>query len=355
MKNWLFYLLLPLSLIGVVRCKSSNNSSPTPTPPVTTVDTVGKFQNPLLTAAPDPWVTYKDGFYYVMHTTGSNLRIYKTSTMSRLSAARSVTVWTPPATGPNSRDVWAPELHFISGKWYIYYTADNNGVDATHRMFVLENESADPTQGTWVDRGQLNLPDNKWAIDGTVLQLSGQLYLAWSGWETDLGGQQNLYICKLTNPYTVASTTRVRVSAPDYAWEKQGFGVNEGPEFLVHNNRVFLVYSASYCGTDSYALGQLSADVSADLSNPASWTKSATPVFGPYASYSTYSPGHNSFFGTPDGKENWLVYHANAAPGQGCGDQRSTRMQSFSWKADGSPDFGTPVALTDWTKRPSGE
>ncbi|WP_461108449.1 glycoside hydrolase family 43 protein [Spirosoma koreense] len=346
--------VLFLALVVCYGCKSSDNSSPTP-PPVTTADTVGKFQNPLLTAAPDPWVAYRDGFYYVMHTTGGNLRIYKTKTMSRLSAARPVTVWTPPVSGPNSRDIWAPELHFLNGKWYIYYAADNNGVDATHRMFVLENESADPTQGTWVDRGQLNLPENKWAIDGTVVQLNGQLYFAWSGWETDLGGSQQLYIVKLSNPYTVASTSRIRVSSPDYAWEKQGFGVNEGPEFLTHGNKVFLVYSASFCGTDLYALGQLSADSSANLLDTKSWMKSATPVFGPNGGNGAYGVGHNSFFSTPDGTQNWLVYHANAAPGQGCGDQRSVRMQPFSWKADGSPDFGAVVPLTEWIKRPSGE
>lgn len=350
MKHYLFFFILLIAA-----CQSADKPAPTPNPPVTTVDTVGKFQNPLLTAAPDPWVAYKDGFYYVMHTTGNSLRIYKTAAMSRLGASRPVTVWTPPATGPNSRDIWAPELHFLNGKWYIYYAADNNGVDATHRMFVLENESADPTQGTWIDRGQLNLPENKWAIDGTVLQNNGQLYFAWSGWDTDLGGAQYIYMVSLANPYTVQGTTRIRVSSPDYAWEKQGFGVNEGPEFLVHNKTVFLIYSASFCGTDLYALGQLSADTSANLLDPKSWTKSPTPVFGPNGGNGTFGVGHNSFFTTPDAKENWLVYHANAAAGQGCGNERSIRMQPFTWKTDGSPDFGTPAALTAWIKRPSGE
>lgn len=347
MKTTLFLLLIVL-----YGCKSSDK--PAPTPPVTSVDTTGKFQNPLLSPAPDPWVTYKDGVYYVMHTTGNSLRIYKTQAMSQLSQARAVTVWTPPATGPNSRDIWAPELVYLNNKWYIYYTADNNGVDATHRMFVLENEAADPTQGTWIDKGQLTLPDNKWAIDGTALQLNGQLYFAWSGWETDLGGQQNIYICKLMNPYTPEGP-RIRLSTPELAWEKNGFGVNEGPEFLVHNNKVFLIYSASFCGTDLYALGQLSAATNSDLLNSASWTKSQNPVFGPKAGDGTFSVGHNSFFTTPDGSQNWLVYHANPASGQGCGDKRSLRMQPFGWKADGSPDFGTPASLTDWLKRPSGE
>ena len=271
-------------------------------------------------------------------------------------------IWTPPAKGPNSRNLWAPELYFLNdnrgdARWYIYYTADDNGVDATHRMFVLENASADPTQGTWVDRGKLDLPEDKWAIDGTVLQLNGKLYFAWSGWPTDLGGSQDIYICALKDPFTVSSsgTTRVRLSTPDYAWEKNGFGVNEGPEFLVRNNRVFLVYSASFCGTDLYTLGQLSADSSANLLDPKSWTKSPTPVFGPKAGDGTYGAGHNSFFTTPDGKEQWIVYHANAAAGQGCGNKRSARMQPFTFRADGTPDFGQPAPLSERIKKPAGE
>jgi len=354
MKNTLFSALILLCFVGGYSCKSTTNGPVTPTPPVVTVDTVGKFRNPILPVGPDPWVAQKDGFYYVMHTTGGNLRMYKTRTMSRLDQARPVTVWTPPASGSNSRNIWAPELFNVNGKWYIYYTADD-GQDRNHRMYVLENEAADPTTGTWVDRGQLALPENKWAIDGTLLNLNNQLYFAWSGWENDLGGAQYLYICQLTNPYTVAAGPRVRVSAPDYSWEKQGFGVNEGPEFLVNGNKVFLIYSASFCGTDLYNLGQLTANSTANLLDPASWTKSATPVFGPNAGGGTYGVGHNGFFKSADGTENWIIYHANAAPGQGCGDFRSIRMQPFTYRTDGTPNFGTPLPVADYIKRPAGE
>jgi GH43 family beta-xylosidase len=56
-----------------------------------------------------------------------------------------------------------------------------------------------------------------------------------------------------------------------------------------------------------------------------------------------YAPGHNSFFKSPNGKEDWILYHANAAPNQGCGRKRSPRAQKFSWNADGTPNFGEPV------------
>ncbi|SFG08912.1 Alpha-L-arabinofuranosidase B (ABFB) domain-containing protein [Streptomyces mirabilis] len=57
-----------------------------------------------------------------------------------------------------------------------------------------------------------------------------------------------------------------------------------------------------------------------------------------------YGPGHNGFFTSPDGTENWIVYHANSSSGGGCGNGRTTRTQKFTWNADGTPNFGTPVA-----------
>ena len=104
------------------------------------------FKNPLLPAGADPWSIYKDGYYYYMHTTGKDLNIWKVKDLSQLPDAKKVTVWTPPATGMYSKSIWAPELHFLRGKWYIYFAADN-GQNRNHRLYVLENASADPTTG----------------------------------------------------------------------------------------------------------------------------------------------------------------------------------------------------------------
>ena len=128
----------------------------------------------------------------------------------------------------------------------------------------------------------------------------------------------------------IADGPRIRVSTPEFDWERQGSPlVNEGPEFLRHDDKLFLIYSASFCGTDAYALGQLTASMGSDLTNVASWRKSAAPVFGPYAADGAYGVGHNGFFQTPSGRntgqpENWIVYHANPQAGQGCADKTLT-------------------------------
>jgi GH43 family beta-xylosidase len=346
-------ILWSISLVFISASCKKESQSPKPG-----LQQQSTFTNPLLNAAPDPWVYQKDTTYYYLHTLGNKIQIWKTGKMSRLKDAAPVTVFNPPASGGNSRDIWAPELFFLNGKWYIYYTG-SNGDDRQHRMWVLENENQDPTQGTWTDKGMLKTkPADLWSIDATILQQDSSLFLIWSGRPFESGTAdltQNLYISKMSNPFTLTGPT-VRISTPEYDWEKRGFPVNEGPEVLRNPaGDILLTFSGSYCGDDRYSLGIISLKKASDPMNPQSWTKMPAPVFAGLASSNAYGPGHNGFFKSRDGKEDWLIYHANSAAGQGCGNSRNVRMQKFSWTADGLPSFGEPVATGQAILVPSGE
>jgi len=324
------------------------------------------FFNPVLPSGPDPWVAFKDGFYYYMNSTRTNLTIWKTRRIPDLKQARKSVVWTPPRSGPYSAEIWAPEIHFLREKWYIYFAADD-GHNSTHRIWVLENASADPTQGQWIMKGKLCDPSDKWAIDASVFEDHGRLHAIWSGWEGGQNGTQNIYIAAMKNPWTIEGH-RSKISSPTYPWETVGdllpnhapdeaahVNVNEGPEILQHGDKVFLIYSASGCWTDNYCLGMLTAAEGSDLLDPGSWEKSPQPVFSQRPEAQAYGTGHCGFFKSPDGKEDWIVFHANPRPGEGCGHFRAPRAQRFTWKADGRPDFGQPIPLTTPIQRPSGE
>jgi GH43 family beta-xylosidase len=319
------------------------------------------FTNPLLPSGADPFSFYKDGFYYYTHTTGKNITLWKTTSIADLKTAEKKIVFTPPAKGPYSKELWAPEIHFIQNKWYIYFAADS-GSNNDHRLWVLENSSTDPLNGEWVMKGKLTTPDDKWAIDGSVFENKGQLYCIWSGWAGDKNGQQDIYIAKMKNPWTIEGK-RARISAPELEWEMHGdlnnpndpphVNVNEGPEVLQHGDKLFLIYSASGCWTEYYALGMLSTSVNSDLMDAKSWKKNPQPVFKQSPENKVYAPGHNSFFKSPDGKEDWILYHANSLPGQGCGGFRSPRAQKFTWDKNGFPVFGIPVAENQALSIPS--
>ena len=326
----------------------------------------GAFFNPLLPAGADPAVTARDGFYYYTQTTGTNLTLWKTRDLTDLAHAEKKVVWTPPSDGPYSKEIWAPELHFLDGKWYLYFAADA-GANETHRVWVLENASPDPLQGEWTMKGKLADPSDKWAIDPSVFTVGKKSYALWAGWPGDTNGVQQIFIARLKNPWTIKGK-RTALSTPEYVWEKVGdldtgaqgvipiphVDVNEGPEILQHGDRIFLVYSASGCWTNYYELGMLTASASSNLTKASSWAKSPVAVFRESPEAGVFAPGHNTFFQSPDGKEDWLLYHANAASGLGCGNQRSPRAQRITWRPDGTPDFGRPIPTSQPIAKPSG-
>ncbi|RTQ50039.1 hypothetical protein EJV47_10375 [Hymenobacter gummosus] len=314
------------------------------------------YTNPLVSGGgPDPWVLQKDGYYYYLATNNQNVTITRTERMSEVSSGQWATVWTKPATGLNSSSLWAPELHFLDGKWYVYYTA-GAGADGYLHLRVLENAGPDPLIGTWTDKGQIIIPNgDMWAIDGTVFEQNGNRYLVWSGREGDPTRiSQRIYIGQLSNPWTLTGSY-TELSRPQYPWEAQKWDVNEGPEIIQHGSKTFLTFSgSSYCH-DGYSLGLLWCTRTADPLLAASWTKLPNPVFSQLASSNVYGPGHNGFFTSRDGSENWLIYHARVQPNLDCPGNRYPMMQKFTWDASGLPVFGQPVPTNTPLPRPAGE
>jgi GH43 family beta-xylosidase len=316
------------------------------------------FTNPLLDVGPDPWVVWWKGFYYYSNSTGSNLTLRKTADITDLRHAQNTIVWTPEPGHAWSREIWAPELHRWANKWYIYFAADA-GSNADHRIYVVENASDDPTEGTWTLKGKVGDSSDKWAIDATTFELNGQHYLVWSGWQGDTDGEQDIFLAHMSNPWTIDSP-RTLISKPTYPWEKFGalpgrhVNVNEGPEILIHGGKVLVVFSASGCWTDHYALGIVEASTTANLLDPKSWTKFDHPFLSSDPAAHAFGTGHNGFFQSPNGKEDWIIYHANPSPGQGCGDYRSPRIQRFTWNPDGTPNFGKPAPIDQPLPKPAG-
>lgn len=361
MNSKLILNLLLAAVLSGSACKKSvtDGAEDTKTAPteLTTQPAIVTFKNPLIDASrADPFVAQKDGIYYFMYTRGSNLGLRKTTKMSELSKASEKVIWTPPSGTSYSANLWAPEIHYISGKWYIYFAANDGGGDS-HRMYVLENENADPTIGTWTFKGQISDTTNQWAIDGSVLTYNGNNYFIWSGWDSPATRyKQYIYIAPMTNPWTV-SGERVMISAPNNNWEKyepsgsQGLGVNEGPIMLQKdaNSPLFLIYSASRYGSDNYCLAQIQLRGGGNPMTPADWINKKQ-VFVKSTENSVYGPGHNGFFTSSltnsDGttqKENWFIYHARSVANTSNGT-RTPRMQKLSWNSDGSPDFGIASA-----------
>ena len=309
--------------------------------------------NPLSPSGADPFIAVDGGRYLFMSTEGDRLEIRASPHLADEATSPPRVIWRERETGPGSQSIWAPELHRVDGRWYVYFTASERGADddAHRRIHVLEADGPDPMTAGWTWRGPL--PTAHAGIDPTVFDLRGRTYLIYSAY---VGDESRLEMAPLADALHLAGP-EVEIARPTRTWEMfGGRKILEGPEFIEGpTGRLFISYSASACWADEYALGLLSAPAGADPLDAGAWTKSDAPVFATSQAAGVYAPGHNGFFKSPDGREDWIVYHANSGPGFRCDRRRSPRAQRFGWTADGAPDFGAPLAAGVAEPAPSGE
>ena len=309
------------------------------------------FRNPLVAGnGPDPWMCWHDGFYYLTYTRGRDLAVRRAPHIGELRDAPDQVVWRDSDRSRN-RQIYAGEFHLLDGpngrRWYFYYCADD-GVDDHHRVYVLEADAVGGTPlGPYHFKGKLRTdPDDRlYALDPDVSVLpDGRQFLLWAG-----NPGHVLYVQQLSDPWT---TTGRRTQVP-----ADGFGcpdIREGPTTLVRDGRVFLFYSACDTGNANYAVGLLIAKVDDDLLDAASWHQHPTPVLRRSDRNGVYGPGHNGFFRSPDGTQDWIVYAAKTVATFTYA-HRTPRAQRMSWSPDGLPVIGEPLPLDADIPVPSGD
>ncbi|BBH71412.1 hypothetical protein ACTI_80970 [Actinoplanes sp. OR16] len=329
---------------------ASADGSPRPGTPRTDAEIYGvTTKDPLISQRADPWITRPIGGTYFF--TGSvpeydRLVVRGASTIEGLATAEESVIWRRPASGTMGGHIWAPELHRIGGRWYIYFAAGDADNVFRIRTYVLESALDDPRDPAgWTLKGRLMTEWDGFTLDATSFTHRGRQYLVWAQSEPEIAVNSSLYIARMANPWTFA-TKPTRIATPTLSWEILGYRVNEGPAVLIRNGRVFLTFSAS--ATDArYAMGLLTADADADLLKRESWVKTPDPIFVTNEKTQRYGPGHNSFTVAEDGRTDVLVYHARDyadITGDPLYDpNRHTRVQKLYWHEDGTPLFGIPV------------
>ncbi|WP_111978696.1 glycoside hydrolase family 43 protein [Algibacillus agarilyticus] len=310
------------------------------------------FIKPLIEQRADPFIfKHSDGYYYF---TGSvpaydRIEIRKAKTIAELNQATPADVWHKPDEGVYSELIWAPELHYVEGIWYVYFAAAPNRdiVDGLfqHRMYVLQCNDADPVSGHWFFVGQVDTGIDTFCLDATLFSHKGILYYLWAQKAEDITGNSNLYIAPMATP-TAISSEPVLISKPEFEWETRGFWVNEGPAVLIGNNKIFVSYSAS-ATDENYCVGLLSIDDNADVLEPSNWVKAEAPVFKTVTEAKMFGPGHNSFTKSECGQHDMLVFHARQYT-EIEGDplwnpDRHTFVKKINWHDNGFPNFGTPA------------
>ncbi|KAK1725123.1 alpha-L-arabinofuranosidase II [Colletotrichum acutatum] len=282
---------------------------------------------------PDPWVVAGNGKFYFTFTLDNRIEIWCSNTLENFHHCHKSVVWQPAPGTPWSVNIWAPELHYLKSRWYIYTCGAPPGVgNPGHRTTVLRSSSQDPMDASaWEFLGPLKGMPDHWSIDATVFSPNGHdLYCCWSGWPLgdNSDTQQDLFLIKLRVPEEAIIDTLLCISRAELTWERPDEGrrgVNEGPTW-VDIPGVFrgIVYSADGSWTSDYKLGLLPL-VGQNPLDPGAWAKRSTPLMVSHKRCGgPYGPGHASFLPNPhDRNRVYCIYHATANYGEGWANRKA--------------------------------
>lgn len=254
---------------------------------------------------------------------------------------------------------WAPELHVIDGRLSILFMPCFDGepthADGTpndragkpdmwtgrcHIMQLRKDEAGldlDPREpANWTvpepilgPEGDILNPVQLISLDMTVIGDSGNWYYAWQ----QVG---SVWIARFdpSNPARLTSRPR-QIVVPEFAWDNL---IAEGPNAVIRNGRIFLIYSGSSVGID-YTTGLVTAPAgqNADLTDPASWAKLDYPLqkSGLYNGQWQLGTGHGMWSRDEDGNMIYVFHNAEYVNGRYGG--RDAQVRRVHWSAEGMP------------------
>ena len=315
------------------------------------------YNVPFIEQRADPYIyKHSDGKYYFTASVPEYDRIILrcADSLKGLKDAPEKEIWHKHESGDMSCHIWAPEIHFLFGKWYLYFAGSRAEDIWRLRPYVLMCQGMNPMEDDWVEGGQMQCAEDDiysfraFSLDGTVFENHGEWYYVWAE-KVSVGIQiSNLYIAKMESA-TKLKTAQVLLTTPDYDWERVDIWVNEGPAVIKNEGRIYLTYSASATG-ECYCMGMLSIGEDEDILDPRAWKKEKHPVLTSDREKGFYGPGHNSF--TEDEAGNPVcVFHARTyaeITGNPLYDpNRHCMLMEVKWDKSGAPVFDYENMICD--------
>lgn len=321
------------------------------------------YANPFIEERADPYIVEgENGYYYFTASYPAYGSVDKgydrivlrcSQSIEGLARAEEKTIWKAHSSGIMAKHIWAPEMHKIGGKWYIFFAAGASSDIWAIRPYVLRCEGDNPYLDPWTECGQMQASAGddssftSFSLDMTYFECGGKHYVIWA----EIKGDSSLFMAEIdpSEPWKLTSAP-ILLTKPEYDWELVNHRVNEGPAVLKTENKVYVYFSASGTGSE-YCVGRMEADIGSDLMNIKNWKKLDKPVLSTADLVGESGPGHNCFVKDTNG-DTLFVYHARPAShaSKGCGTYasdplydpcRHTRIRTVSFDKNGEPVINT--------------
>jgi beta-xylosidase len=228
MKKYWYLLFIGVSII-VLSCKSVDK----------TEETVHHYTHISLG---DPFIMLYEDQYYAYGTQAEDgIVVYTSDDLEVWEKAPALALHKDNSYG--EKWFWAPEVYYVNGKFYMYYSAEEHMCVAT----------SDSPLGPFVqDVQQPMLPGEK-TIDNTLfIDDDGTPYLFFDRFNDGL----NIWVAELEDDLkTIRKETLHPCIHVSQEWEEVWPRVNEGAFVIKHNGIYYMTYSANSYESQFYGVG----------------------------------------------------------------------------------------------------
>ena len=271
-------LLITLLLIVSSSCKGVDK----------TVD-IASYTNSVLLA--DPFIMLYEGVYYAYGTHSEDgIEVYTSDDLNGWKEVPGLALHKDNSIG--DKWFWAPEVYYVNGKFYMYYTAEEHMCAAT----------SDSPLGPFIQEVKKPMLEGEKTIDNSLfIDDDGTPYLFFDRFNDGL----NIWVAELEEDLiTIKKQTLHPCIHVSQEWEKVWPRVNEGAFVTKHNGMYYMTYSANSYESPFYGVGCATA-----TSIMGEWTKYPdNPLLQKPGNL--VGVGHSALF--RDKKENLrIVFHAH--------------------------------------------
>ena len=201
----------------------------------------------------DPFVFVENGAYYLLGTTGndtwergSDLVLYVSRDLERFEKK---CVLVTDGSLSSYQNIWAPELHFYRGKYYLIVSVYRADLGRGSLIFVSDALDRAFTMLT----GNYITPKDWGCLDATLFIYANTPYLCFSNeWVAPItnDGDGSLYVCELTDDLTALLGKPKKIISGKYCGfsvevhhgGKSGY-VAEGPFLYEEDGKIVLLWS----------------------------------------------------------------------------------------------------------------
>lgn len=299
----------------------------------------------------DPVMIRQNGTYYLF-STGHGIKVRSSKDMINWKTEKPVFAsspeWTQSVVEGFKGHIWAPDIIYRNGKYYLYYSVSAFGKN-TSAIGVATNATLDPEDPdfNWMDHGiviQSHPNRDLWnAIDPNIIIDEDQVpWMSfgsfWNGLKMVKLKKNMLEIAEPQEWHTIARRER----SFDFQDSKAGDAALEAPFIFKKDSKYYLFLSWDLCCRGEKSTYKVVVGRSDNATGPYI-DKDGKPLFMGGGSIlvqgdeNWYGAGHNSIY-TFDGKD-YLVFHAYDASDEG---KSKLRIKEVDWQ-DGWPVMNNPL------------